>query len=70
MLSILQKIPMDKLIDFLIDSNMCVLNGLNFVKNDFTPVSIKGCAVVDYCIIHHDNIYLFQDFKVKRSTHI
>ena len=30
------------LIDFLINSNFCILNGRNSVKNDFTSVSTKG----------------------------
>jgi len=57
----------DHLIQFLIDSNMCMLNGRNFVQNDFTSVSTKGCSVVDYCLLSHDNLQIFTDFKV---THV
>jgi hypothetical protein len=60
----------DKLLDFLIDSNMCLLNGRNYIKNDFTSISAKGCAVVDYCIVAHDSLNHFKDFTVMRGTEI
>jgi len=41
----------DRLIDFLIYTNMCILNGRHYVNNDYTSVSVKGSAVVDYCIL-------------------
>ena len=34
----------------LINTNFCILNGTNSVRNDFTSISVKGCSVVDYCI--------------------
>lgn len=46
----------DKLVDFSIDSNMCVLNGRNFIRNVYTSVSIKRFVVVDYCIVAHNDI--------------
>jgi len=58
----------DRLVDFLIDTNMCILNGRNYVNNDYTSVSVKGSAVVDYCIVHQDNLDMFKDFSVIRST--
>ena len=37
-------------LDFLISTNLCVLNGRNFDTNDFTYVSTQGGAsVFDYC---------------------
>ena len=39
------------LIEFLINSNMCMLNGRNCINKDFTSVSTKGLAVVDYCLV-------------------
>lgn len=60
----------DKLLDFLVDSNMCILNCRNCVNNDYTSISTKGVAVVDYCIVPHDNLNLFKDFKVIRSTEL
>jgi len=52
-------------VDFLINTNMCMLNG-RFDKNDddFTSVSTKGCSVVDYCVTPHDSFSSFSKFKV------
>ena len=57
-------------IEFLINCNMCMLNGRNCIKNDFTSVSSKGCSVVDYCIASHDQLSDFQDFKVVRASEL
>lgn len=54
--------------DVLISVNCCILNGRNFVNNDFTCVSTKGCSVVDYCIVPYDNLNLFKDFCVIRAN--
>ena len=35
-------------VDFLINTNMCILNGRGSGNNDFTSVSTIGNAVVDY----------------------
>ena len=58
----------DILIEFLINANMCILNGRNYVTNDFTSISTKGCSVVDYCLLSHDNLSLFSDFSVVRAV--
>ena len=55
-------------IDFLINTNLCILNGRNSVKNDFTSISVKGCSVVDYCITPYDSLNYFTDFTVTRTT--
>ncbi|VDI17339.1 Hypothetical predicted protein [Mytilus galloprovincialis] len=55
-------------IDFLISAYCCILNGRNFVNNDYTFVSTKGCSVVDYCIVPYDNLNLFKDFCVIRAN--
>jgi len=60
----------DKLLEFLVESNMCVLNGRNTSKNDYTSISTKGCAVVDYCIIPHYNLDCFIDLMVTRSNEL
>ena len=39
---------------------MCILNGRDFIKNDFTSVSVKGSAVVDYCLVNHENLSSFR----------
>ncbi|CAG2197390.1 unnamed protein product [Mytilus edulis] len=49
-------------------ANCCILNGRNFVNNDYTCVSTKGCSVVDYCIVPYDNLNLFKDFCVIRAN--
>ena len=58
------------LIDFLINCNFCILNGRNEVRKDFTSVSTKGCAVVDYCLISHDALSGFICFSVTRVTEL
>lgn len=55
----------ERLIAFLINTNMCFLNGRcdeNF--DSFTSVSTKGSSVVDYCIVTHDDLSIFHDFRV------
>ena len=55
----------ERFIEFLINTNMCMLNGRfdqNF--NTFTSVSTKGSSVVDYCIVPHDEFPKFFNFKV------
>ena len=52
----------DRLIQFLIDCNMCMLNGGNYICNDFTSISTKGHSVVDYCLVSHDNLQHCTDF--------
>ena len=54
----------DKFIELLIDSNFCILNGRNYVTNDFTSISTRGAAVVDYCVVSHVNLDSFQNFCV------
>ena len=55
-------------IDFLISVNCCILNGRNFVNNDFTCISTKGCSVVDYCIVRYEYLNLCSDFSVVRAN--
>ena len=40
----------DLLLSFLIDCNLCMLNGRTNGKNDFTHVSHRGKSVVDYVL--------------------
>lgn len=58
----------DTFLDFLISTNFCVLNGKKYKHNDFTSVSTRGCAVVDYCLIPYEQLYRYTNFDVKRST--
>ena len=43
---------------------MCMLNGRSKDSNEFTSISTKGLAVVDYCLDPTENFALFQDFAV------
>ena len=58
------------LIDFLINCNLCMLNGRNNTANDFTSISSRGCSVVDYCLVGYEKLDIFQDFRVRRSTEL
>ena len=55
----------ERFIEFLTNTNMCILNGRFGQKFDnFTSVSTKGSSVVDYCIVTHDDLSVFHDFRV------
>jgi hypothetical protein len=47
---------------------MCILNGRSYSVNDFTSVSVKGCSVVDYCLVSHESFKHFTDFNVIRTS--
>ncbi|CAC5406403.1 unnamed protein product [Mytilus coruscus] len=52
---------------FLSNVNCCILNGRNFLSNDFTFVSTRGTSVVDYCIVPYEYLNKFVDFEVIRA---
>ncbi|CAC5400384.1 unnamed protein product [Mytilus coruscus] len=54
----------DLFMDFLVDSNFCVLNGRIGNENNYTCVSKKGKSVVDYVVVPHESIPSVSDFKV------
>ena len=58
------------LIDFLINVNMCILNGRNAVSNGFTSISTKGLLVVDYCLVPHDILPKLISFEVIRKVEL
>ena len=62
----------NKMIDFLLSSNCCVLNGRKGVciQNDFTSISTKGLAVLDYCLVPYEALPYFTDFKVLRARQL
>ena len=60
----------DVLLEFLIRANLCVLNGRNSVCDDYTYVSSKGASVVDYSIVMHEQLELFNGFKVTRAREV
>ena len=57
---------MELLADFLIRSNMCVLNGRSTTctNDDYTCVSTRGSSEVDYCIILQDSASQPWNFRV------
>ena len=50
-------------LDFLIKSNCAMLNGRCNSKVEFTSVSTKGLAVVDYVIVSHDLLHACDEIK-------
>ena len=58
----------DVFLDFLLSANLCILNGRTFTKNDFTSISQRGYAVVDYCIVPYEQLDRFSDFSAERAT--
>ncbi len=55
------------LMDFMISTNTCMLNG-RIGQNNFTSVSNKGKAVVDYCIVPYEQLGHVSDFTIKTMT--
>ncbi len=52
-------------LNFLIQTNMCVVNGrINPLKDNFTSVSQLGRAVVDYFAIPNEELHFVEDFEV------
>ena len=45
------------MLDFLISSECCILNGRNNSKNDYTSFNHNGQAVVDYVILAHEMLH-------------
>ena len=61
----------ERFIDFLINANLCMLNGrYNDCLNNFTSVSTKGSSVVDYCIVPHNDLNCFSDFGVTSTLEL
>ena len=59
------------LLEFLRDMKLCTLNGrLNCANDDFTSVSTRGSAVVDYVIVPHDCYKMFTHFSVERMSYL
>jgi hypothetical protein len=54
----------EMLCDMLLSANMCILNGRNCTHNDYTS---KDASVVDYVIVMHEQLPLYQNFLVARS---
>ncbi|CAC5425578.1 RAB19 [Mytilus coruscus] len=59
----------DLLIDFLVDCNLCMLNGRKG-KQDFRCISKPGKSVVDFIITTHENIHMCTNFDVRIMSDI
>ena len=61
----------DALLDFLIESRMVVTNGrIPEGTNDFTSISSKGTAVVDYIVVPQENMVNCYHFNVETMSEI
>ena len=60
----------DTFINFLISTNLCILNGRSYKNNDFTSVSHRGAAVVDYCLVPYEKLDSYCDFEVIHSRNL
>ena len=60
----------DLLIDFLINSNCVMLNGRCLDTHDYTTVSTKGLAVVDYAIVSQHRLHQCKNIKVVRTQEL
>ncbi len=58
----------DLLIDFLVNTNMCMLNGRLSGKNDFTFIKTTGKSVVDFTLVPHEQLQFYSDFNVLTMT--
>ena len=59
----------DLLIDFLVDSGICMVNG-RVGHNDFTHVSHRGKSVVDYVCVPYEQLPFVTDFHVHLMSDI
>ena len=57
------------LIDFMIECDLCMLNGrFGENSNKFTCISARGASVVDYTLVPIRNFHSFTDFSVHYMT--
>ena len=59
----------DILLDFLIDCNLCMLNG-RLRTHDFTHISTQGKSVVDYVFVPYEQFASFSEFSVQSMSDI
>ena len=58
----------ETLIEFLLSSSCCILNGRNHINNDFTCIRPGiGQSVVDYALIPHEQLSYHTNFMVSKS---
>ena len=57
--------------NFFTDSNCCILNGrVDPTKNDYTSISVKGKAVVDYFAVPYTSLQYIKGFEIVSSTYM
>jgi hypothetical protein len=54
--------------EFLRNGNCCMLNGRNYITNDFTCIRPQGSSVVDYCVVPYEMLHMFKNFEVTKSS--
>lgn len=61
----------ESMIEFLKESKLCIVNGrICPLSDNFTSVSIKGEAVVDYILVPYDCLQICDSFEVLVSNQI
>ena len=61
----------EAILDFCFESKFCVVNGrIDPFNDDFTYVSSKGTAVVDYFLTSHDQLHSVRPFEVILMTNV
>ena len=61
----------EAILDFCFESKFCVVNGrIDPVNDNFTFISSKGSAVVDYFLTSHDHLHSLRSFEVISMTNV
>ena len=56
-------------VDFLLENKLCILNGrVTPAFDNYTSISVRGKAVVDYFVTRHDCFNMFNKVQVETST--
>ena len=59
----------EAIIEFCTETKVCVVNGrISPLTDNFTSISSKGTAVVDYFLTRHDDLSRIKHFEVKTMT--
>ena len=60
----------ERLCEFFVDSNCCIMKGRNNRKNDFTFISSLGSSVIDYCIVPYEYMSRFPTSQLINDANI
>ncbi len=58
----------DLLIDFLVNTSMCMMNGRLPGTNDYTYIRCTGKYVVHYALIPYEQLQYYEDLNVLTMT--